>query len=406
MNILFATIAWPENGERNIYTDLMDEFAAAKHHVFILGVRERRCGKPTECLQENGLQVLRVRCGNLQKTSILEKGASLLRLNTQLRMALAQYFTAIRFDLIIYSTPPVTLSPLMKKLKTRHQAKIYLLLKDLWPQGPVDLGALRKGGLVWRYFRRQEKIMFQDADFIGCMSPAGVRYVLAHNPGLDAAKVEVCPNAIRPSVLQPSGRNRIREKYGIPLDAVVFLFGGNLGKPQGLSFLIGAIEALGQHPGVYFLIIGAGTHFPLLQDAFERLKPANAALYSRLPKQDYDLLAGACDVGLILLDKRYTIPHFPSRLLSYLDVGIPVLLAVNRATDIGDVVERAGCGCVVEHGDLQGFVSAVRYLAENTGQRQEMGWAARKLLEDQYTARLAYDTINRRVAPPGSHDSN
>lgn len=403
MNILFATIAWPEPGERNIYSDLMDEFVAGEHKVYILCARERRSGKPTECIQQNGLQILRVRCGNLQKTSIVEKGLSLFCLNRQMLKALEEYYGSVLFDLIICSTPPITLAPLIAKIKSRHNAKVYLLLKDMWPQGPVDMGALRKGGMLWRYFRRQEQRMYRHADFIGCMSPAGVHYVLEHNPKLRASQVEVCPNSIRPGELQPDGRDRIRAKYHIPMEAVVFLFGGNLGKPQGLPFFIEAIKALGKDRELYFLIIGSGTHFAMVRDALEGIAVENAAVYQRLPKQDYDRLANACDVGLILLDGKYTIPHFPSRLLSYLDAGMPVLLAVNRATDIGNIIEQAGCGNAVVHGDLDGFVKAARDFAQSPENRIQMGTAARRLLEEQYTANHSYRIIMKHFPSPESN---
>ena len=50
----------------------------------------------------------------------------------------------------------------------------------------------------------------------------------------------------------------------------------------------------------------------------------NAKLYPYLPKEEYDELVPACDVGLILLDPRFTIPNFPSRLLTYMEFSMPV----------------------------------------------------------------------------------
>ena len=393
MNILFITIVWPEENENNIFTDLMQEFVDHGHNVHVVCARERRTGNRTEYIDKNGLHLLRVRCGNIQKTNIIEKGISVALLNIQMMHALKKYLTNIKFDLILCSTPPITLSSLINKLKQKYKAKVYLLLKDIWPQGPVDIGGMRKGSLPWKYFRAKERQMYQNADFIGCMSPFGVRYLVTHNPDLTPANVEECPNSIRLRTVLTVDRDMMRKKYQIPDDATVFVFGGNLGKPQGLHFLIDVIKTINGNHKVYFLIVGSGTHYSMISEAFAEFKPSNAALFDRLPKDEYDKLVRICDVGLILLDKRYTIPHFPSRILSYLEVGIPILCAANAATDIGRIVEEAGCGRAFLHGDLKGFTSMIQFLAENPEKIIEMGRNARKLLENRYTTDRAYKII-------------
>jgi glycosyltransferase involved in cell wall biosynthesis len=393
MNILFATIVWPEGDESNIYTDLMQEFANQGHNVYVLCSRERRMGKSTEYRERNGIHVLRVRCGNIQKTNFIEKGISVVLLGNQMMQALKRHLSSVKFNIIICSTPPITLAGMVATLKKKHKAKVYLLLKDMWPQGPVDMGAIKKGGLTWQYFRRKEKRMYAVADYIGCMSPAGVRYVLKHNPQIPPNRVEECPNSIRLRKLSPVERDGLRQKYRIPKNATVFVFGGNLGMPQGLHFLVNVIKMINGDDKVYFLIIGSGTHYPMLKKAFKEIKPTNAAIYERLPKVDYDQLVRACDVGLILLDKRYSIPHFPSRLLSYLEAGMPVLCAVNEATDIGTIVEQAGSGITTMHGDIESFASAARFMAERPERKFTMGLNARKLLENRYSTSRSYKII-------------
>ena len=122
----------------------------------------------------------------------------------------------------------------MEKLKEKHQAKTYLILKDIFPQNAVDLGIIRYNSMLWQYFRRRERNLYVLSDFIGCMSPANVKYILDHNSDVDAQKVEVFPNAIepRPCIVRRKD-NRLLAKYGVPIGSVLFVYGGNLGKPQG-----------------------------------------------------------------------------------------------------------------------------------------------------------------------------
>ena len=394
MNVLFLTLVWPENGDRHFFNDLMDEFRDAGHCVFVVGARERRIGKPTEYMVEDGINVLRVRCGNIQKTGNIEKGISSVLLGYQMSRAIDKYWNDIRFDLILYCTPPVTLASTVEKLKGKLGAKTYLMLKDIWPQGAVDLGMIKKDGLIWKFFRRKEERLYEVSDYIGCMSPANVQYVLEHNPNIPKEKVEECPNSIRPKTLSSRSFNEaVNDKYKIPEGAVKFIFGGNIGKPQGVGFIADVVEELKQRKDVFFIVAGSGTEYPKLEQAIEEKKCNNILLLNRLPKVKYDELCASCDVGLILLDKRFTIPNFPSRVLSYLELGMPIICATDSVCDMGDILEEWGCGFKVLHGDIKNFASAVKKLADDEGLRKEMAVNARKLLLERYTAKHSYEII-------------
>lgn len=187
-------------------------------------------------------------------------------------------------------------------------------------------------------------------------------------------------------------RVQIREKYDIPTDKTVFVYGGNLGKPQGINFLIDCIRANEGNKQSYFLIVGSGTEFGKLENFFNKENPKNSKLLSQLPKIDYELLANSCDVGLIFLDKRFTIPNFPSRLLSYMQASMPVLAATDINTDIGEVIESGNFGYWCESGNLEGFNQLVNKLCDRE-LRVGLGKNARNYLENHYTTKRSYEII-------------
>ncbi len=126
----------------------------------------------------------------------------------------------------------------------------------------------------------------------------------------------------------------------------MFIYGGNLGRPQGVGFLLETIR-LTKRSDVYFLIVGSGTELKKIKEWFKENKPKNATLISILPKIDYDKLLAACDVGLIFLNKNFTIPNYPSRLLSYLEMKMPVIAATDPNTDIGMDMKRINVDLVL-----------------------------------------------------------
>jgi hypothetical protein len=145
MNILFLSISKIKKiSERGIYTDLIREFRNRGNNVYVVSPRERRYKKRTEFSNEEGINILRIKTGNITKINLIEKGISTLLIEKQFLYGIKKYFNNIVFDLIIYSTPPVTFEKIVQYVKERDNARSYLILKDIFPQNAVDLGLLKK----------------------------------------------------------------------------------------------------------------------------------------------------------------------------------------------------------------------------------------------------------------------
>lgn len=400
MRVLFLTLSYPEQGSgSNIYSDLMQEFHERGDEVYVICQRERRTGLPTEFQQEQGIHVLRVRTGNVTKTNKIEKGIATLRLEHQFIQAIKKYLSQVKFDLVLYSTPPITFENAVKYIQQRDRCKTYLLLKDIFPQNAVDIGMLKENGLLWRYFRQKEKRLYELSDVIGCMSPGNMEYILRHNPQIQAEKVEQCPNSIKPGplVYVDAERHEIRERYGIPDEAVTFVYGGNLGLPQGIDFLLEALKQFKDRRDLFFIIVGSGTEYMRIHNFLQEGQFQNARLIKSLPKDAYDPILRSSDVGLILLDSRFTIPNIPSRLTSYMESALPVACATDRHTDLKEIVADADCGKWVESNDIQAFVQMIDELAADPVRRREMGMNGRMYLEMHYTVSRAYDIISTHI---------
>ena len=125
MKIIFLTLLdFSSYSENNIYCDLLREFIREGHDVYCVSPTERRHKKHTH-LEEDGL-LLKLKIGNIQKTNIIEKGVSTLLLERQFVVAIKKYFADVKFDLIIYSTPPITLANVVKYLKKRDKPQPFL----------------------------------------------------------------------------------------------------------------------------------------------------------------------------------------------------------------------------------------------------------------------------------------
>lgn len=397
MNVLFITLSDIRNIDNHgIYGDLLREFSKKGHRIFVVSPSERRKREKTHIIKTDSAVILKVQTGNIQKTNLIEKGIATVLLETQYISAIKKYLSDVKFDLALYSTPPITLAGAVQYIKKRDRAITYLLLKDIFPQNAMDIGMMSKSGvkgLLYKYFRAKEKKLYALSDKIGCMSPANVDFVLKHNPEVPSEKVEICPNCIEPRDMSISneGRMKMRKKYGIPLDKKVFVYGGNLGKPQGIPFLIECLKSQTSNEQAYFLIVGDGTEFGKLETYIKKDKPQNVKLMKRLPKEEYDRMVAACDVGMIFLDHRFTIPNFPSRLLSYMQAKMPVLACTDPNTDIGEIIVENGFGWWCESNDAVAFGKMIDEVC--TADKDKMGQNAWEYLKQEYAAEKGYQII-------------
>lgn len=411
MNVLFMSLTGISCiSDRGIYSDLIRKFRDEGHHVYMVKPVERHLHKSTSLENVDGINLLNVKTFNTRSTNIAEKGLSILSIGFLFKKAINKFFRDVEIDLILYSTPPITFVNVVKYLKKENpRAVSYLLLKDIFPQNAVDLGMIKERSLLNWYFRHKEKNLYKVSNYIGCMSPENVKFVLEHNSEVAPEKVEIAPNSIELKSYtdteddverEQAERLYIRKKYDLPTGVPIFIYGGNLGKPQGVDYLIKCLEAVSYRFDCYFMIVGSGTEFHKLDRWYQRYTDRtddnsqaklSVKLMRSLPKEDYDMLVRHCDVGLIFLDHRFTIPNYPSRLLSYLENKIPVICATDVNTDIGLIAEQNGYGYWCESAKPEDFVALVDKML--TSDMKAMGEKGYKFLCKNYLVEHTYNAI-------------
>lgn len=396
MNILFLTLLDFQNlKENNIYTDLLRCFLTQGHNVSVISPKKRRFDEETCLITEDNCRILKLKIGNIQKTDVIEKGISTVLLESRFKSGVKKYFGDIKFDLVLYSTPPITLAGVVKYIKKRDNAKTYLLLKDIFPQNAVDIGMMTKTGvksIIYKVFRRKEKQLYKLSDYIGCMSQANVDYLIKNNPEIVPEKVHICPNSIDVrSKPKNDNKEETRREYGIPTDKTVFVCGGNFGKPQDIPFIIECLKENAKYDDRFFVICGTGTEYPKLKKYIDEAAPKNVLLINGLPKDEYERFVGCCDVGLIFLDHRFTIPNFPSRILSYMQNGIPVLACTDPNTDIGKVITEGEFGWRCDSDSVDSFREKIDEIC-NT-HLENYGLNGYRYLQKHYTVEESYRII-------------
>lgn len=393
MNVLFLLITAPNARQHgNLYADLMGEFAARGHEVFAATVLQASEGGTTHVEQLDGIQVLHVRCGDLFGVAPWRKAVTMLGLPGRFRRAIAEHFAGVRFDLVVFTTPPITFAPVVHHLKQTHVCPAYLILRDIFPQNARDLGII-KDPLTFAFFRRKERQLYAGADAIGCMSRGNIDYIRYHNPEVDPAKLEVLPNWEKLDPTESSiNTGAIRREFDLE-GKFVAVFGGNIGPAQGLEFLLELAACYRHWPDIVFVLVGSGSAKDRIRKEIAAKGLDNVRMLDYLPRDQFNALLRACDVGLINLDRRFTIPNIPSKVTAYWAAGLPVLAAIDRSTDFGRLLDKVGGGLWSVTGDLPAYQRNFEWLLGDPALRSRLGESGRRAVLEWFTVGQAYETI-------------
>jgi UDP-N-acetylglucosamine:LPS N-acetylglucosamine transferase len=397
MNIIFLTLGGLASlSENSLYPDLLRCFQENGHQVYSVCQRERRSGLSTELNSEHGIEVLRVKTGNITKTNLLEKGFSTLLIGKQYKHAVNKYFKGVKFDLILYSTPPITIASTVNFLKKRDSAFTYLMLKDIFPQNAIDLKLLKNSGwqgIITKYFMSKEKNLYLLSDCIGCMSEANVRFLKANHPYLDSNRIELCPNTINPPSFLEIEKEGLRDKLKLPPNKIIFICGGNFGKPQDVDFIIEVLKDSVGRSDRHFVLCGSGTDFYKLIELTKCDEVSNVTVMNTVTNKEYDQLLQACDVGLIFLDHRFTIPNFPSRILDYMKKSMPIFAATDCNTDVGETILSGDFGWWCESKEVRVYTKILDDICLKPEDINAKGTHARSYLVNNYKTSIAYIRI-------------
>lgn len=391
MRVLFLMIAYPDVAQNtNMYTDLTAEFVKHGHEVYVAAPDNN----PTKIYNEGGIKVLRIKTLPLFNTSMIRKGIANILLPYQYKKAIIRFFKNIHFDLVVTPTPPITFIEIAGFIKKKHHAKIYLILRDIFPQNAKDLGLI-KNHFVFTYFRTKEKKLYHLADSIGCMSQKNIDFIKAHNPEINFNKLHLLPNWTSVNDSTAKGLN-IESKFDLK-DKFVAIFGGNFGMPQKIEFLIDVAEKLRLKKDILFILVGEGTEKNKIKKKVLDKKLENVRILDQLPRNEYLELLRECDVGLVNLSDKFTIPNIPSRTLSYWSLKLPVLAAVDKNTDYGDLLDRCNGGLWSITGNTDAYIANLLTLYNNPEKKKQMGENGYNFLINELNSEKAYKTIISKI---------
>lgn len=297
-------------------------------------------------------------------------------------------------DLLIANTPCVTIVGLATFFRRHYKSKAYLVLWDFFPFYLKDLGVIRNK-LFFGFFQRLESGMYRTFDRIGCMTKGNVKFLLENYPGVDKSRVEILPLWAKIKAVSTIDRPKIRAKYNLPEGKVIAVYGGAMSIVQELENLLELARLnLQSQNDVCILFIGRGTERERLEAKAIREELTNVIFLDYVPREEYQDVVQACDIGLISLSSKLSVPSFPSKSVDYFKVSLPILASLDAVTDFGSILQNdIGAGFSVVAGNSKLLHEKLAILASDSTLRSKMGQAGRQYYEQFLSVENAKEKI-------------
>jgi colanic acid biosynthesis glycosyl transferase WcaI len=315
----------------------------------------------------DGLDVVRVRVPNLPRQIPVARAAWQFILAHRFARAVRRLE---KHDVALIYSPPLPLGLAGAALKKSSRTPFILNVQDLFPRSAVDLKILRNRWLI-AFFEGLEKRIYRAADHITVHSPGNRAHVVG--TGIEAGNVTVVPNWVDTEFLRPDRcRNGFSERHDLAGRFVVS-FAGVLGYSQDIDVILDAAQRLRDRAEILFLVVGDGVERDRLIRKTRVLGCTNVRFLPMQPRQVYPDVLTASDVCLVTLKEKVVSPVVPSKILSIMAAGKPLVACMNPRGDAAEVVCAARCGFVLPAGDGAGLAEAILKLRRESSLCAELG---------------------------------
>jgi colanic acid biosynthesis glycosyl transferase WcaI len=303
-------------------------------------------------------------------------------------------------DVIYCSCPPPTLALAAYFLSFIRGAPYAIKLTDLATDAALATGIM-KPGLAIRMGRALETFTCRKARAVICLCQGFIDRLKER--GVDEEKLLLISDWGDTDNLGPShAATTFRAATNLPERDFLVFHTGNMGKKQKLMNLVDAAEVSRATPGLGWVVVGQGEDRQRLQSAISSRSLANIRLLPLQPAETLRDMYASADVLVLNQAAAVEDAVIPSKLLTYMAAGKPIVAAVSEKSEAARQILRANCGVVVAPENPGVLVDAVLLLRNDPSLCREYGANARLCAETQFTkARILhrYDNFFKNICP-------
>ncbi len=245
----------------------------------------------------------------------------------------------IEWDGVVWYSPSIFLTPLVKFLKNKNNCPTYLIVRDIFPEWVVNLGLMKRGLAYW-FFKLVEYSQYKVANTIGVQTDGNIKYFHKISTKFSCT-IEVLQNWHA----EPEVGSCSIDIASTPLSGrKILVYAGNMGVAQDLEIFIDLANKYNKRSDIGFLFVGRGSEKIYLEKKSKEFGLTNILFFNEINSSEIPGLYKQCHIGIISLDRRHQTHNIPGKFLTYMAAGLPVLALLNQDNDLIDIIEKNGVG--------------------------------------------------------------
>jgi colanic acid biosynthesis glycosyl transferase WcaI len=338
-------------------------------------------GKLVQREQRNGVTILRSWMFVPQQLNTKKR---ILHEASFLASSFVRALACRRPDLIFAVSPPLGLALTASTLGRLWRVPFIFDVEDLQPDAAVELGMMKGGWLVSALYRL-EHLAYERAALVSTITE-GMRQRIVEK-GIDPAKVVLFPPRADSSLYGLRERidgESFRKRYGLEGNKVIVSHAGNMGVKQGLDVILDAAERSRERTNLQYLFVGDGAMRVQLEEQTNARRLSNVRFLPLLEADEFQQMLAATDIALITQQRIVSNIVFPSKIVTLLCAGCPVVASVNSESEVACAVASSGAGVVVEPENADALLHAIDRLASNPELLSQMSTRASQFAYDSW----------------------
>ena len=292
-----------------------------------------------------------------------------------------------RPDVIFSSTWPIFATGILAMVARVRRVPLVLRVQDIYPESLDSQRRVTRRNWAYRLLRQFDQMIAHSSQQILVISRA-FQKVYENDRGVPAEKVHVIPNWGNDEMVDTDRTAALafRRKLGIPENTFVAVYAGNVGVASNAELLVEALAKLKDQPHIYLVIAGEGAQLCACRDEAERQDLDRVVIHTPWRTEETGPVIKMADVLLLPTKGRQSLNSIPSKLITYLLSGRPVIAAVLPESDTAAAILESGAGWVVNPDSAELMAEAILAASKQSAESlNRMGSTGREYALESYT---------------------
>lgn len=325
----------------------------------------------------------RIKGFNLNKNNIFFRFLRLVFIS--LGMFVFGLFKIEKNDRVLLVTNPAFSIPLFSFLKKIKNFSYFILVHDVFPENLIPARILKsKNDFLYKLLKNIFDFSYKQANKLFVLGRDMKELMAVKTNG--KVNIEIIENwaDLKSIKVMDFKTNQIIQEHQLQ-DKIVFLFAGNLGRLQGLSYFFDIISSV-ENEVLHFSFIGNGAMLSELKSKKDNKQLKNVSFLGSFPRNQQCNFLNASHFGIVTLEEEVFGLGVPSKSYNIMAAGKPLFFIGNQSSEIAKMIKEYGCGMSFS---MEQKTEIVRFLnslnQQNITDYMNMGLTGRQLAVEKYS---------------------